>query len=124
MPIDWRPDTPLKAFVEYSQTRQRDFPGGNRAKKYKRRVFNDKKTLAIPITRPNPSSKRTLYEIEGILEVQRMLLQKLAAQENVVKGLSGYELQSPTSTPKADLDRLKKDTGLAIQATWNRSSRK
>ncbi|KAF2180783.1 hypothetical protein K469DRAFT_591366, partial [Zopfia rhizophila CBS 207.26] len=69
-------------------------------------------------------SKRTPYEIEGILEVQRMLLQKLAAQENAVKGLLGYELKSPTPTLKADLDCLKKDTSLAIQATWNRGSRK
>ncbi|KAF2193604.1 hypothetical protein K469DRAFT_550699 [Zopfia rhizophila CBS 207.26] len=146
MPVDWRPDTPLKAFIKHSQTQQKHFPSRNRAKKYKRRVFNIKEPAiqtSFPIqeskTRSNPSSERTSYDTKGVLEVQRMLLQKLAAQENVVKGLSShwskeylngremnskYELQSPTSTSTANLERFKEDTVLAVQATWNRSSKK
>lgn len=94
MPVDWKADTPLKAFIEQNHTQQRGFSGTNRAKKHNHRVFNNRISRAVPTTRPNAGSKRALYEIEGILEVQRTLLQKLATQENILKGLSGCESHS------------------------------
>jgi len=101
MPVNWRPDIPLKVFIKNNRIEQR--PSASRAKN--RKVFNCTKTLPVLKMRPTAGSTRVVYEIEGTLEIQRMLLHKLATQENIVKGLSMYQSQSTRSISKADLEQ-------------------
>jgi hypothetical protein len=79
-----------------------------------------------------------MHEIEGTLEMQRMLLQKLAQQENGAKGLvskwpgrgpGGQRIMgsrweaSPASTGSAsdaDLETCRKEVVLAISTIWRR----
>ncbi|KAH7111357.1 hypothetical protein B0J11DRAFT_512213 [Dendryphion nanum] len=96
-----------------------------RTHKFRGRVFNDRGQPQIRSTRPEGSTRRKTNEMEGILEVQRMLLQKLASQENQVKGFSqgikggrGEEAQL-----QGDLEQLRVDTAQAIQATWSKGSK-
>jgi hypothetical protein len=112
MPVDWRPEKPLRNFIKdnsYShQTEQQE--------RYQGRLFNDR-GYAREVTIRN--SQRDIHEVEGSLEVQRLLLLKLAEQENRM-------IEKPESGRTSSVERiekLKKDTVQAIQKTWSRSSR-
>jgi hypothetical protein len=78
------------------------------------KVFNVKDNPTLSTTSLSTCSKPILHEIEGTLEMQKMILQVLARKENVAKGLSSYA--SP-STSQADLNRLKKETCMMLQDT-------
>lgn len=97
----------------------------NQAQKVRRRVFNDKGQSREQVSKRHRIAKRNTLEIEGILEVQKMLFLKLAEQENRVKGFSkldtvewGKGIQS-----NADLEQLMVDTVQAVQATWSKGSK-
>jgi hypothetical protein len=77
------------------------------------KVFNVKDNPALSTTSLSTRSKPILHEIEGTLEMQKMILRVLARKENVAKGLSSYA--SP-STSQADLNRLK-ETCMMLQDT-------
>lgn len=80
-----------------------------------------------------------IWEIKGSFEIQKMLLQKLARQENAAKGLiskwpkrgpGGQRIMdseweaSPEPTVSAsstDLEAYRKDVALAISTIWGRS---
>jgi len=83
------------------------------------------------------ATKRDMHEIEGTLEMQRMLLQKLAQKENTAKGLiskwpgrgpggqrimaSRWEASEPTtSVSDADFETCRKEVALAISTIWRR----
>ena len=122
MPVKWKPDITLNVFIAHSQFQQNDTMIATRAIRHKPKMFHGK-SLTASVTQPRVRSKHASYELEGVLEGQAKRLQKLAAQENAVKGLSSYKLEAPTSLLIADLERLRRDTGLAILATWNKHSR-
>lgn len=84
-----------------------------------------------------------MQEIEGTMEVQNMLLQKLARQENAVKGLTSLSLgrdsggqsilgsvlptltssalpESTGSASDADLETSRKEVALAISTIWRK----
>lgn len=87
---------------------------------------------------PKSTSTRDIYEIEGTLEMQKMLLQKLAQQENTAKGLiskwpgrgpggqrimdSRWEAssESTASASDADPETCRKEVALAISTIWRR----
>lgn len=86
------------------------------------RVFNDKGQTRNEVAKGKRNAKRVTYEIEGILEVQKMLLLKLAGQENRMKGFSQGVTGGKDAQSKADLEQLKVDTAQAVQATWSKGS--
>lgn len=94
------------------------YDGNIRVKKHVRRVFTGKTPLTIPKTRPLSSAKRTPHAVEGVLAVQWMLLQQLAASENTVKGFSGCSSQPSIPVSEVNLKPLKDDTCLAVGLTW------
>jgi hypothetical protein len=112
MPVDWRPEKPLRDFIkDNSHSRQTE-----QQERYQGRVFNDRGYAREGTIR---NSQRDIHEVEGSLEVQRLLLLKLAEQENRM-----IEKPESGSTPSVErLDKLKRDTVQAIQKTWSRSSR-
>lgn len=93
----------------------------NRASKVRGSVFNDNGQSWEHATRVHRNAKRNTLELEGILEVQKMLLLRLAEQENRVKGFSNQDVNERVKrvSSRVDLERLRVDTGLAIQATWS-----
>jgi hypothetical protein len=84
-------------------------------KLYRGRVFNDK---GWSQERPIRNNQRDIHEIEGILEVQRQLLLKLAEKEN--RAIETPESRIPSSK---SLERSKADTVQAIQKIWNQRSK-
>ncbi|OAL49341.1 hypothetical protein IQ07DRAFT_600369 [Pyrenochaeta sp. DS3sAY3a] len=96
----------------------------NRAQKVRCRIFNDK-GLREQAPKIHRVAKRDALEVEGILEVQKMLFLKLAEQENRVKGFSERSNleRSKDVQSKTDLEQLRADTALAVQATWNKGSK-
>jgi hypothetical protein len=112
MPVDWRPEKPLRDFIkDNSHSRQTE-----QQERYQGRVFNDKGHVREQAIRNN---QRDIYEIEGSLEVQRQLLSKLAEQEN--RMMEKPESGSISSVER--LESLKTDTAQAVQKTWSQSSR-
>ncbi|KAH8689224.1 hypothetical protein GQ44DRAFT_734439 [Phaeosphaeriaceae sp. PMI808] len=124
---NWRPDTPFRSLIK-------DHHYTNRAEKQKGRVFNDKGQVKeqTNITLRNP--RRHPHEIEGILEVQRLLLLKLAGQENRANGLfknytNGREISFESASglgkrsSKADIEQFMADTAQAIRATRSKGSK-
>jgi predicted ATPase with chaperone activity len=112
MPVDWRPENPLRDFIkDNSHSRQTE-----QQERYQGRVFNDKGYAREGTIR---NSQRDIHEIEGSLEVQRLLLLKLAEQENRMIEKPG----SGSTFSVERLESLKKDTVQAIEKTWNQSSR-
>ena len=110
MPVDWRPDKRFQAFVkEDGYTRRM-----GRKRCYEGRISNGKDWLIVQI---NNDNQRELHDVEGILEVQRQLLSKLAMHENQAIAEPGSDMYHRR------LEALKADTVQAIQKTWNRSSR-
>jgi hypothetical protein len=101
------------------------------AKKFQGRVFNKPEEVQNQAPRTSPSYDD---EIEGVLQVQRFLLLKLAEQENNVKQLTKdetngglddmWELELCESTSVANLERFMADTSLAVQAVWNKGGKK
>lgn len=130
MPVDWRLEVPLTAFIEDVEHCRM-----NQATRPKRRVFNDKGQARKRTSRTRRNSKHTISEIEGAFEVQRLLLLKLAGQENQVKGLSGMdtnereigsrcEAESRTPPSKANLERFMADTAQAVRAIWTQNGKR
>ncbi|KAF2844252.1 hypothetical protein T440DRAFT_484326 [Plenodomus tracheiphilus IPT5] len=112
MPVDWRPDKPLRDYIKdngYSRQTEKQ-------EEYRGRVFNDQGHIMEKASRNN---QRDIYDIEGSLEVQRQLLLKLAERENWVM----EKPESGRTSPVKRLESLKKDTVQAIQKTWNQSNR-
>jgi hypothetical protein len=67
MPVDWRPKKPLRDFIkDNSHSRQTE-----QQERYQGRVFNDKGYAREGTIR---NCQRDINEIEGSLEVQRLLL--------------------------------------------------
>jgi hypothetical protein len=112
MPVDWRPEKPLRDFIkDNSHSRQTE-----QQERYQGRVFNDKGHVREQAIINN---QRDIHEIEGSLEVQRQLLSKLAEQENRM-------MEKPESGITSSVERLeslKTDTAQAVQKTWSQSSR-
>ena len=90
-------------------------------KKRRGKVFNVKGNLTLSTTNLNMLSKPLRYDIEGTLEMQKMILHGLARKENVPNGVSGCESRSTSQT---DLDCLEKEACMVLQDTWDRSGRK
>jgi hypothetical protein len=112
MPVDWRPEKPLRNFIkDNSYSRQTE-----QQERYQGRLFNDR-GYAREVTIRN--SQRDIHEVEGSLEVQRLLLLKLAEQEN--RMIEKPESGSTSSVER--LEKLKRDTVQAMQKTWSQSSR-
>jgi hypothetical protein len=111
MPVDWRPDKPIQVFIEENRHSSQK----KEEKRYQGRIFNDKCQFQERIIRNN---QRDIHELEGLLEVQRQLLLKLAEQENRV--METHEKGTPSSE---SLQSLKADTVQAIQKTWSPRSR-
>jgi hypothetical protein len=111
MPVDWRPDKPLRDFIKDNSHSLQIKQWG----RYEGRVFNVKGHIMEQTIRNN---QRDLHEIEGSLEVQRQLLLKLAEQENQT-----MEKPERCTSSVERLGCLRTDTVQAIQKTWNQSSR-
>jgi hypothetical protein len=107
MPADWNPDKPFQVFFEEN----RHFCQIRRKPRYQGRVFNDQGQSLERTARNNQRE----HDVEGIFEVQRQLLLKLAKQEN--RAMETQENGSPL------FDSLKRDTVQAIQNTWSPRSR-
>jgi hypothetical protein len=85
-----------------------------RASAPQRRVLNDRGQSWSRASRLHHNTERKTHEVEeGILEVQKILLLKLARQENK----EGLFTADPVT--RDELERLRVDTALAIQATWS-----
>jgi hypothetical protein len=107
------------ASLEHDTTRPTDRPA--RRQKNHSKVFNVKGTLTLSTTHLSTLSKPPLHDIEGTLEMQKMILQGLARKENIAKGLSQCESRS---TSQADLNCLQKEACIALQKTWDRTGKK
>jgi hypothetical protein len=107
MQVDWRLQKPAQIHID-----ENNHTGRMKQKKeYQGRVFNDK---GQPQKRAMRNNQRDVHEIEGVLEVQRQLLLKLAELENRV--METNETRTPLYT---SLESLKMDTVQAIEKTWN-----
>ena len=104
----------LNASIEHDTTNHRG------QKKRRGKVFNVKGNLSLSTSNLSMLSKPPRHDIEGTLEMQKMVLQGLARQENAVNGLSECESRSTSQT---DLNNLKKEACMLLQDTWDRSGR-
>ena len=91
---------------------------GNIAEKHAHRASGKNTPVVSSKHQPLHNNRRSLHSVEGVLEVQKMLLQKLAAYENEQKGLSGSMSQPSIPLSKVSLSHLMNDTCLAVQLTW------
>ncbi|KAJ5025168.1 hypothetical protein J3E73DRAFT_259028 [Bipolaris maydis] len=107
MPVDWS----LEKSVQI-QTEENDHTAQmKQKKKYKGRIFNDRGQCQIRAMRDN---RRDIHEIEGVLEMQKQLLLKLAERGN--RFMEANEDETPLP---AFLEIFKMDTAQAIKKTWN-----
>jgi hypothetical protein len=146
MPIDWKAKVPFKTFIACRDQQAKS----GRPNAYTKTVYwnSDKKSVQIT---PNAKAQSLLpliveskvelsrgerepYEIEGILVMQKMLLQELARRENAVKGLTSPELKQGTNcqrviepeskvlakspTPEADIEGWKKEMAQVLHTIW------
>ena len=106
MPVDWRPNKPFQVFLE---ERRRSFQM-NEKRTYQGRVFNGKGQFQGHMRRDNQCD---IHEVEGVLEVQRQLLLKLAEKENRALAEMENNVRDTTESTRASsqrLDGLKADT--------------
>jgi hypothetical protein len=118
MPVDWRPNKPFQVFLE---ERRRSFQM-NEKRTYQGRVFNDKGQFQGHMRRDNQCD---IHGVEGVLEVQRQLLLKLAEKENRALAEMENNVRDTIESTRASsqrLDGLKADTVQAIQKTWSQRS--
>jgi hypothetical protein len=113
MPADWKPDKPFQVFFEEN----RHFCQIKRKTRYQGRVFHNQ---GQSLERTARNNGRELHDVEGIFEVQRQLLLKLAKQENRAMETQENGTQE-NGTPL--FNSLKRDTVQAIQNTWSPRSR-
>lgn len=151
MTIDWKANSPIKAFIAYRQNRRKPTRVTDCKSNCRTGISsnaNIEPVTQAPLAGWEPVSQRSriesnrgverrVHDVEGTLEMQKMLLQKLAEQENAVKGLvckwpkrplggqritsSRWEFlpESSAAISKAELEQWKRDMTQALQMVWN-----
>jgi hypothetical protein len=138
MPIDWKANISFKTFIA-----RRENPGSPiRSNSSTKQVQKRSSTEDQPAIAQSPTVKdnKDLHDAEGTLEMQKMLLGKLARRENTVKGLVYYHgkrsingqrvmglgwessrhFPAPEADPasEADLEGWKREMAQALYTIW------
>jgi hypothetical protein len=124
MPIDWKASIPFKTFIAHKENRHKH-PASSSDGKMRRVIVQPQL---------NKVNKERDHEARGTLEMQALLLQELARQENAAKGLvwqhgrrqkemgMGWARCSPAPSVDAatDIDIWKRDMAQALYSIWGR----
>jgi hypothetical protein len=125
MPSDRKARIPFKVFIA---NRENYHNSTHSAVRKGGRIFNEGSHHATQsvATKPNKEN-RDLHDVEGTLEMQKMLLQKLARRENIEKGYQdGKYSMDDQETRRAseqypvgvDLERWKREMAQALYTIW------
>jgi hypothetical protein len=130
MPIDWKPDIPLAAFIAY----RKENPKQNEARLPTILAMGSNGIVRVQqstdvLSRPlytQGEKKNLTYQVEGTLEMQRLILQRLARLENSTRGLDsdaqsnfvGEKQKSRVSDVVFDLNNEKKEFESALRTIW------
>jgi hypothetical protein len=105
------------ASTKENKSQQINCPGEHRPKRHRETVFHEKGNLTFLATRPRTDLHPTLYETEGTLEMERMLLRAPASKENTAKGHLRSASQVPGSVARIGLDHREKEKCLMLWDT-------
>ena len=131
MPIDWRPDIPIKAFIAYRTQHPKPKLAGSHINnanidpvKQARFAELEHKRKPSAVTTTGSEVTREPHQIEGTLDTQKQLLQQLARRENAAQGLDSEWVEQSKSyhsgmkaeckIAEAQLLQKKKDTVEAL----------
>jgi hypothetical protein len=111
MPIDWKASIPFKTFIAHKENRHKH-PAAS----------SNSKTQPVQPQLIKVNEERDLREAEGTLEMQALLLQELARQENAAKGLVWQhgKREKELRIPETDIDIWKRDMAQALYSIWGR----
>ena len=136
MPIDWRPDIPIKYLLRTGHNVSKPKLAGSHSNnanidpvKQARLAELEHEENRPAVTTSGLNVTREPYQIEGTLDTQKQLLQQLARKENAAKGLDSEWVGQTKSSQRgtkmefksAEVQLLqeKKDTVEALHKIWN-----
>lgn len=129
MPIDWKADIPFKAFIA-SRERRHSAAHANGTPIKRPSAENQPAIAKSPTVEDD---EKGLHDAEGTLEMQKMLLGKLARRENSVKGLvltnsrsntrMDWEVSQHSLAPETDLEEWKGEMAQALYKIWGPQSK-
>jgi hypothetical protein len=130
MPLDQKAKIPFQAFIAHRENYQNN---AHSAVRKGGRIFNEgsrNATSQSVAIKPNKEN-RDLHDIEGTLEMQKMLLQKLARRENIEKGyqdgkysMNDQETRRESSDQcpvELDIEGWKREMAQAPYTIWGKS---
>ena len=133
MPVDWKACVPFKTFIackeDYRNSSNSLACTGSRLECSKSSIGSIEKPpnkeshhkIHSVATAAN-KEMRDLYEADGILKMQKKLLQKLVRKENAIKGLvdeDGEREASKDSPTVVDLEEWKRGMAQALHIIWD-----
>lgn len=127
MLIEWKPEMPIAAYVEYTLNNPSFTHVGRPRTILIKTSYGEIKRTVLPrdddpklSTNPKPRRIKDMHLVEGTLEMQCSLLQRLARQENAAKGLTGETPGQTQGNPiaLAALEKEKLELIQALDSIW------